>query len=268
MRKWLIIIMFLGLLRFLFSDETSDNKKQSFKEAQREYETNHPAFMQKGGMMRPGESAFYIRTDDEWTGFSTVIAGYRFAPSEWFNIAAEGGASLVPNVYIAAVVLHFMFFETPNKLFFFGMRQQIGYKYQDSDFSAPGWQVIVGKNYLTLKRNGFYLISDLTASFRFGPYRRFAVYYSIYPRIDFDFFNQDYPIFFLFSPVMVGFEVRFPKRAFGWSFAAEAGYAFPIPWNSIPAGKWVNFPSLANISFNYRFGDKFYSKENRAKYED
>jgi hypothetical protein len=32
----------------------------------------------------------------------------------------------------------------------------------------------------------------------------------------------------------------------------EAGYAFPLPWNSIPAGQWVNFPSLANLGFYFR----------------
>ena len=262
MKKGFIFLLLFNLIYFLYSDESSDNNKQSFKEAQKEYESNHPVFMQKGGMMRQGEHAFYIRTDDEWTGFSTILAGYRFGATDYFNIGVEGGASVIPNVYIAAVLLYFKFFETDNKFFFFGMRQQIGYKYQDSDFTG------ILNNYLVLKRNGFYLISDLTASFRFGPYRRFAIYYSIYPRLDFDFFNQSAPIYFLFSPVMLGFEVRFPKKAFGWSFACESGYTFPIPWNSIPTAKWVNFPSLLNVSFNYRFGDKFYSKENRAKYAD
>jgi len=264
MQKTTFFLLFLILKIFLFSEE----EKPSFKEAQKEYERNHPVFMQKGGMMRSTEHAFYFRTNDEWTGFSTLLAGYRFAANDYFNIAVEGGASVIPHVYIAAVILHFKFFETPDKFFFLGMRQHLGYKYQDSDFSGSGWKAVVGKNYLTLKRNGFYLISDITASLRFGHYRNFAIYYTIYPRIDFDFFNQDYPIFFLFSPGMLGFEVRFPKKDFAWSFAVEGGYTMPIPFNAIPAGKWVNFPSLANISFNYRFGDKFYSKANRAKYSD
>jgi hypothetical protein len=63
---------------------------------------------------------------------------------------------------------------------------------------------------------------------------------------------------------MIGYEVRFGQNM-EWSFATEAGYTFPIPWGSIPDGEWINFPSLANISVNYRFGDKFYSKQNREK---
>jgi hypothetical protein len=260
----LSLFLLLGGI-ILSAEESSDKTKISFKEAQKAHENNNPVFMQKGGMMRTGEHAFYIRTNDEWTGFTTLLTGYRYAPNEYFNIAVEGGASVIPHVYIAAAVFHFKIFESPKKLFFLGLRQHLGYKYQDSDFSTWTW---LGDNYLTLKRNGFYLISDLTASFRFGPYRRFAVYYTVYPRLDFDFFNLKEPVYFLFSPGMLGFEVRFPKNNFAWSFAAEAGYTMPIPLNGVPAGKWVNFPSLANISFNYRFGDKFYSKANRAMYAE
>ncbi len=269
MKKMTYIIFIIFLAFYLESDESDDinNEDQlTYEEAQRKHEEENPVFLQKGGMMRVGEHSFYLRTDDQYTGFSTIFIGYRYGLTEYFNIAVEGGASPIPHVYFAALLLHFKIYETPKKLFFVGLRSHFGYKYQDIDMTSGFWPSVVGDNYLNLKRNGLYMIYDFTAAFRFGKYRRFAVYYTVYPRFDFDFFDRDNPIYVLFSPVTTGFEVRFPKKRFGWTFAIEAGYAFPLPWNSIPAGKWVNFPSLANISFNYRFGDKFYSKENLKKY--
>jgi len=271
MKKFFIIyvLSLLAINYLTFSDE-NDNKDNddnlSYEEAKIKHERENPAFCQKGGMMRVGEHSFYLRTNDEWTGFSTIYFGYRYAVSKAFNIAVEGGISPLPHVYIAAVLLHFKLFETPNKLFFMGMRIRFGYRYQDSDFSQGFWPNVVGQNYLTLRRNGFYLATDFTVALRFGKHRGLCIYYTIYPRIDIDLIDIENMAYFLFCPIMVGFEVRFPRKQFRWSFAVEAGYTFPIPLDAIPQGRWVNFPSLANISINYRFGDKFYSKKNLEKY--
>lgn len=264
-KTFLILLLLFIIVTISWADESEESEEVTYEEAQRKHESENPVFMQKGGMMGAGEHAFYIRTNDEWTGFSTFLVGYRFGVNKAFNIAVEGGASPIPHVYLASVILHFKLFETKNRFFFIGLRIRAGYKYQDSDFSVGLWPRVVGNNYLTVKRNGFYLAPDLTFAFRFGPYRRFCLYHTIYPRFDFDLFNKEEAIWVLFSPIMAGFEVRFPKKRFRWSFAVEAGYTFPIPWNGIPAGKWVNFPSLANVSFSYRFGDKFYSKDNLAR---
>ncbi len=269
MKRYIFFLILFFLTYNLAADETNDVQKEnqlSYEEAQKKHEQDNPVFLQKGGMLRVGEHSFYLRTNDEYTGFSTLFLGYRYGLTEYFNIGIEGGLSPITHVYLAAVILHFKIYETPNKLFFVGVRSKFGYKYQDIDMTTGIWPSIVGENYLNLQRNGFYFIPEFTYAFRFGNYRRFAVYHTIYPRFDFDFFDRENPVYVLFSPITTGFEVRFPKKRFGWTFAIEAGYAFPLPWNSIPAGKWVNFPSLANISFNYKFGDKFYSKENLKKY--
>ena len=272
MKKIIYFLLLISINYYLISDETDDlnnNKDQlTFEDVQKKYESENPVFLQKGGMLRPGEHSFYLRTNDEYTGFSTLFIGYRYGLTNYFNFGIEGGASPIPHVYLAAIILHFKIYETPNKFLFVGVRSKFGYKYQDIDMTTGFWPSIVGDNYLKLTRNGLYFIPEFTVAFRFGKYRRFALYHTIYPRFDFDFFDRDNPVYVLFSPITAGFEVRFPKKRFGWSFAVEAGYAFPLPWNSIPAGKWVNFPSLANISFNYKFGDKFYSKENLKKYNE
>jgi hypothetical protein len=209
-------------------------------------------FSQKGGMLIPREHSVYLRTNDEWTGFSTFYLGYRFGLHEYVNIAVEAAASAIPHVYIGSMLLYFKLFESQSGLVFIGARTRTGYRYQDSDFSSESWESIVGENYLTLKRNGLFFALDLTIALRFGHNRRSAVYYSIYPRFDVDFVDEDDRLHFLFSPAVLGFEFRF-KRNQQWSFAVEAGYAFPIPWDSIPRGKWVNFPSLANFGFYYRW---------------
>ena len=254
-----ILVVFFVFFQFTLYSQDNSSDAQAF--GGEEFEKNNPVFLQKGGMLRPGAHSFYIRTNDEWTGFSTVLAGYRFAPNGFFNFALEGGASPITHVYLAAVLLHFKLFESHNKIFFLGLRTRFGYKYMDLDFRASPWNGGLGENYLTVKRNGFYFAADLTAAFRIGPYRRYCIYYTIYPRFDFDLIDRDYPIFVMFSPIMVGYEVRFPKPGFHWSFAVEAGYTFPVPWNHIPEEYWVNFPSLANVSFNYHFGDKWYAKK-------
>ncbi len=271
LKKVFIIISLLLICYFSYSagnnDQSNDNKDQEldFKKDQMKHESENPVFLHKGGMLRVGEHSFYLRTMDEWTGFSTVYLGYRYGVSKAFNIAIEGAASPIPHVYMANILLHFKLYESPKKFFFLGMRMTFGYKYQDSDFNA--WTAFGGRDYLYLKRNGFYFIPDLTVAFRFGKFRQYCLYYTIYPRFDFDLVDKVNPIYILFSPVMAGYEVRFPSSRYDWTFAVEAGYTFPMPWNSIQKGKWVNFPSLANISFNYKFGDKFYSKKNLEKYK-
>jgi hypothetical protein len=234
------------------------------------HENEYPVFSQKSGMLRPGDHSFYFRTDDEWTGFSTVFLGYRYGVAEYFNIAFEAGVGL-PQVYIVSALLHFKIYETPNKLFFMGLRARLGYKFQnaesfmysyDKDGKSLGY-LALGKDYLTIQnRHSLYFAADLTAAFRLGRLKNQAIYYTIFPKLDFDL--QGGQTYFLFCPVMIGYEVRFGKK-FDWSFAVEGGYSFPLPWGSVPDGKWVNFPSLANVSVNYRFGDKFYYKENLEK---
>ena len=258
MKKELFFIVLILFSAVLFAEEGSGSPggELTYEEAKLQHENEYPVFSQKSGLLRPGDHSFYIRTNDEWTGFSTFFAGYRYGVSDAFNIAVEGGASPIPHVYLAAVLLHFRLYETPGKIFFLGLRIRTGYRYQDSDFS--GWGAGF-ENYLDLERNGIYLAGDLTAAFRIGKYKQFAVYYSIYPRVDIDFIDAANRVYFLFSPVMAGFEARFGRRM-RWSFAVEGGYTFPIPWNAVPAGKWVNFPSLANLGLHYRFGDPFYNR--------
>ena len=109
--------------------------------------------------------------------------------------------------------------------------------------------------------------TDLTVAIRFGKYKN-KRFYTVYPKFDFDLFGGQ--TYILFAPVMTGYEVRFGKFM-EWSFAAEFGYSFPLPWGSIPDGKWINFPSLANVGVHYRFGDKFYSdlyKKHNKKFFD
>lgn len=211
-----------------------------------------PVFSQKGGMLLPGEHSVFLRTNDEWTGFSTFYLGYRYAFSRFFNIGFEAAASPIPHVYLASFLMHFRLFESRSGLVFIGAKTHVGYRYQDSDFSSGNWENIVGKNYLVSKRNGMLFILDLTVALRFGDLRRFALYYTIYPRLDVDFVDESDRAQLMFSPGMLGFEFRFRKNPM-WSFAVEAGYTMPLPFSSIEKGKWVNFPSLANMGFYYRF---------------
>lgn len=220
-------------------------------------ETVHPrmgdlVFSQKGGMLLPGEHSVFLRTNDEWTGFSTAYLGYRYAFCNWFNMGFEAAASPIPHVYLASFLMHFKLFESRSGLVFIGAKTHMGYRYQDSDFSTEQWTGIVGENYLVAKRNGMFFVLDLTVALRFGDFRRFAFYYSIYPRVDVDFVDGSDRSQLMFSPGMVGFEFRFRKNPL-WSFAVEAGYTMPLPYSSIPEGEWVNFPSLGNMGFYYRF---------------
>ncbi len=235
------------------------------------YENQNPVFLQKGGMLFGGDHSFYFRTDDEWTGFSTVFLGYRFGVNEFFNIGFEGGVGL-PQIYLVNLILHFKLFETDNKVFFLGLRARIGYNYQNTEqfmFVGDMGYMGLGVDYYNIKdRHGFYFATDLTAAVRFGRYKSQAFYYTIFPKVDFDLRTGKAKV--LFSPVMAGYEVRWGIKM-EWSFAVETGYAFPIPWGSIPDGEWINFPSLANVSVNYRFGgpsDRFYSKSNQKKIYD
>ena len=144
-------------------------------------------FSQKGGMLLPGDHSVYLRTNDEWTGFSTFYLGYRYGVNRTFNIAVEAAASAIPHVYLVGLLTHWRFFESADHRVFIGLRTRTGYRYQDSDFSTPQWEGVVGEDYLVLKRNGVYLAADLTVALRFGQAKRHCVYYTIYPRADIDF---------------------------------------------------------------------------------
>lgn len=259
MKKNFYILFLFLLVTFSIFSESDASWDGTFRSDETDDKTYDPTFSQKGGMLLPGDHSFYSRTNDEWTGFSTFYLGYRFGVSRSFNIGVEGGFSAVPYVILANVLLYFRLFETPNRFFFLGLRIRAGYKYQDSDFSSDFWSGIVGDNYLTLQRNGIFVAADLTAAFRFGREKRHVFYYSLYPRLDFDFFNVENRVWVLFSPGMIGYEFRFGYNL-RWSVAIESGYTFPIPWNSIPTGQWVNFPSLANIGIYYRIEHKGYQK--------
>ncbi len=230
----------------------------STEAAKVEHENNYPVFSQKGGMLYPGDHSFYFRTDDEWTGFSTIFLGYRYAVNEYFNIAIEGGVGL-PQIYLADIILHFKLYESVDRFFFLGIRARLGYVYQNTEefMFVDGGYMGFGDDYYTIKnRHGLYFAADLTAAFRFGRYKSQNIYYTIFPKLNIDLVTGDLDV--LFCPVMVGYEVRWGLKM-EWSFAVEAGYTFPIPWGSVPAGEWINFPSLANVSVNYRFGgDDFY----------
>lgn len=230
------------------TDNTEVNNENEKDTTENEY--GAVVFTQKGGLLEKGDLSVYLRTNDEWTGFSTFYLGFRFQPLTWANFAVEIAASPIPHVYLGGFNIQMELYETPEKWVFIGMRLRSGFKYQDSDFT--GWFPDF-PNYLTLQRSSIYLAADFTISFRIGKEKRHSIYYSIYPRWDFSLASDDmYPVFFLFSPVMIGYEVRFGTRR-RWNFAIEAGYAFPIPWDSVPEGMWVNFPSLANITLSYRW---------------
>ena len=137
----------------LSASETPDVLDFSVESIQHEitiHERDFPVFVQKSGMIRPNTHSFYLRSNDEWTGFTTLIAGYRCGVNAGFNIAVEAGYSLVPQVYLANMLFHFTLFETKNRLFFLGLRLRFGYKYMDVDLTPATW---LGQDYLKLKRN-------------------------------------------------------------------------------------------------------------------
>lgn len=233
----------------LSEDENSENNNEQNTD-ERKYE--YPVFVQKGGMMETGDHALYLRSNDEWTGFSTFYLGYRYAVNDFFNFSIEGGVSAIIHVYLAGIQLHFKFYESPDYSIFIGNRTRFGYKYQDVDFNrwtSPGDGLY---DYLTVKRNGIYAATDFTISFRLGHTKRHSLYYSIYPRIDIDFVDAGNRVIFMFSPIMFGYEFRFGKD-YRWNVAVEAGYTFPIPWDHIDSVMWPNFPSLANFILQYRW---------------
>ena len=244
MRQSIAAIMFAGALLSSVSAAATERRVQPGM--------GDLVFSQKGGMLLPGEHSVFVRTNDEWTGFSTFYLGYRYAFNGWFNIGFEAAASPLPHVYLGSFLMHFKLFESKSGLVFIGAKTHMGYRYQDSDFSSDKWTGIVGEDYLVLQRNGMIFMLDLTVALRFGDFRRFAFYYTIYPRVDVDFVDENDRSQLMFSPGMIGFEFRFRKNP-KWSFAAEMGYTMPLPFDSIPKGKWVNFPSLGNMGFYYRF---------------
>ena len=195
-------------------------------------------FSQKAGMNPVGSHSIYFRTNDEFTGFSTLLVGYRYGLSEYFQFALEAGIGI--QTYIGSIILHLKLYESDNNFFFLGLRSRNGFKYQDVFIE-------LGKAVLDDNRLGFFTALDLTAAFRPGNEKRHSLYYSIYPMFDFDITGRPTEIYF--SPIHFGYEFRFRKNE-RWSFAIEAGYFFAA--NDVPDTNWFNFPNLANIGSYYR----------------
>ncbi len=221
MKYKLFLLIFVFLPFILFSESSDD-----------------VYFSQKGGMHPVGSHSFYFRTNDEFTGFSTLLLGYRYGLSEYFQFAIEGGVGI--NTYLASIVLHLKLYESDSNFLFIGLRSRNGFKYQNVF-------IRLGNAVLDDNRLGFFTAFDLTFALRLGSDKRFALYYSLYPMFDFDITGQPTEIYF--SPIHLGYEVRFRKNP-KWSFAIEAGYFFAV--NDVPDTSWFNFPNLGNMGFYYR----------------
>jgi hypothetical protein len=204
-------------------------------------------FSQKAGMIPYGSHSFYLRTNDEFTGFSTFFLGYRYGLSDFFQIGFEGGIGI--QVYLASLVLHFKLFESPDYRFFIGIRNRSGFKYQNTYLE-------LGKTLLDDERLGFYIATDLTFAVRFGENKRRSVYFTVYPLFDIDVTGR--PVEIYLAPIHLGYELIF-KRNQNWSFAIEAGIFLAL--NDVPETNYfyisrnlkrVGFPNLANIGFYYR----------------
>jgi hypothetical protein len=221
--KFNLIILFLLILfsATLFAEESS-----------------YGYFSQKAGMNPVGSHSVYFRTNDEFTGFSTLLIGYRYGLTEYFQFSLEGGIGI--NTYIGSIVLHHKFFETRNQSFFIGLRNRIGFKYQDV-------YIKLGNAVLDDERTGIFNAIDFTLAWRLGEDKRHAIYYSLYPFFDIDVTGR--PVEIYFSPIHFGYEFRFRNNP-KWSFAIEAGYFLAV--NDVPETSWFNFPNLANIGFYYR----------------
>jgi hypothetical protein len=202
--------------------------------AQEEYN-----FSQKGGMIPKGAFQIYIRTNDEYTGFTTLIVGFRYGLFDKFQFAVEAGVGI--KVYLIGLLTYTEFVETDSKRFFFGLRTRTGFKFQNT-------YIKLGKAVLDEDRLGFYIATDFTTAFRLGEDKRRVFYYTLYPFFDIDIRGK--PVEIYFSPIHVGFEFAF-KRNPKWSFAYETGYFFPL--NKVPKTSWFNFPNLANVGFYYTF---------------
>jgi hypothetical protein len=261
----LIFTMMILMIIPLQAKKTVDPFDAWFNEKKVEHESEFPVFMQKSGVMRPGTHSFFLRTQDEWTGFSTFTIGYRAGLNPFVNISIEGGGSPIPFVFLGTVMLHMKFYESPKKFLFVGSRVRFSYKYQDVRMVGPVWEPVVGPDFLNLQRNGFSIAPDFTVAFRMGPMRNHSVYYTIYPRFDIDITTTPAQALHVYlSPATIGYEVRFGKRM-RWNFAVEAGMSFPVFPTNLALEEWMNFPSLANVHLSYTIGDKFYSKQNMEK---
>jgi hypothetical protein len=206
------------------------------------------SFSQKGGMIPEGAFQIYLRTNDEFTGFSTFLVGFRYGWFEKFQVGAEVGVGI--KVYLAGIVTYTEFYESDNRRFFTGLRTRTGFKYQNT-------RIKLGNALLDDNRVGFYIATDFTAALRLGDDLRRVIYYTFYPFFDIDV--RGYPIEIYLSPVHLGFESVF-KRNHNWSFAYEAGLFFPlndVPETSYfyihPNAKGLAFPNLGNIGFYYTF---------------
>jgi hypothetical protein len=197
------------------------------------------SFSQKGGMIPRGSIQFYLRTDDQYTSFSTLFVGVRYGMFDRFQIAVEAGAGI--GVILTGLLTYTELYEATNDRFFLGLRTQTGFKWQDTYLK-------LGNALLDDERRGFYISTDLTAALRLGEQKRHVLYYSIYPFFDIDITGK--PLEIYFSPIHLGYEFAFKNHP-EWSFAIETGYFFPL--NDVPDTSWVNFPNLANVGLYYHF---------------
>jgi hypothetical protein len=193
------------------------------------------AFSQKGGMLPEGAIQFYLRTDDQFTSFSTLMVGIRYGLFDRFQVALETGAGI--GVFLVAALTYTEIYETPDRSMFYGLRTITGFKWQDT-------LIRFTKAVLDDERTGFYIQTDLTAALRLGEKKNQLIYYSLYPLFDIDVTGR--PVEIYFSPVHFGYEVAFNPE---WSFAIEAGYFFPL--NDVPKTSYFNFPDLANMGLYY-----------------
>lgn len=205
-----------------------------YLQAQHEYN-----FGQKGGMIPKGTFQIYLRTNDEFTGFSTLLFGFRYGAFNKFQFAIEGGLGV--NTYIIGLLTFTKLYESRSRTIFIGMRTRTGFKHQNT-------HIELGNAILDDKRTGFYIATDFTTAFRLGKEKRHVLYYSIYPMFDIDIKGN--PLEIYFSPIHIGYEFAFKSNP-KWTFAIESGYFFPL--NEVPDTSWFNFPNLANIGFYHTF---------------
>ncbi len=197
-------------------------------------------FAHRSGMLLPGECTLYLRSNDEFTSFSTIMVGTRRGISPWFQPAFELGGGI--GVVLLKLVFHVKIYESPGGLLFVGLRNRAGLKFQDTylGFRTGAFD---------LDRDSFYDAPELDIALRFGKQRWFSIYYSFYARFDADLHGGRTYVFL--APFHVGIEFRFIKHPCT-SFQIDGG--FYIPLNDVPRKAWVNFPNLGNFGFYRRFG--------------
>jgi len=201
-----------------------------------------PAFSQKGGMINKGEISTYLRTNDEYTSFSTFLLGFRFAKSDKIQSAFEAGAGI--DVFLANYLVYFRLFNSKSDKLFIGLRLRSGFKNQKTKITFKN-----SKFDIDTDRTSIYTAPEFTFAIRFGERKQHALYYTTYFRFDYSSkHKKELEIFF--SPIHLGYEKRYGKNE-EWNFAFESGIYFPI--NGVPDSEWVNFPNLFNFGIYRRF---------------